>query len=39
MNDLNLIIKHLSTTKITFLIDVDRRIDVDKSEKFYYYKI
>nr|AWB36249.1 hypothetical protein [Lactarius sp. (in: basidiomycete fungi)] len=39
MNNLNVIIKQLSSKNITFLVDIDRRINIDKSEKYYYYKI
>lgn len=33
-------IKHnLSTTQITFLVDINKSIDIDKSEKFSYFRI
>jgi hypothetical protein len=39
MNNLDRIIKYLSTNNISFLIDFDKRIDIDKKGKAYYFKM
>lgn len=31
--------KNITTTKITFLVDIDKTIDINKNNKAYYYKI
>jgi hypothetical protein len=39
MIDLKLFKKHLSSKNITFLVDFDKTINIDKTGKYYYYKI
>jgi len=38
MIDLKTIKKHITTDKISFLIDFDKTINIDKSGKAYYYR-
>lgn len=39
MTDLKLISKYLSINNITFLVDFDKTINIDKTGKYYYFKI
>jgi hypothetical protein len=39
MIDLKTIKKHLTTNNISFLVDFDKTINIDKSGKYYYFKI
>jgi len=39
MIDLKIIKKYLSSKSITFLVDFDKTINIDKSGRYYYHKI
>src|ERR1700730_3493966 len=39
MIDLKTIKKHLTTNNISFLVDFDKTINIDKSGKYYYFRI
>jgi len=39
MYNLENIKKQLTTNEISFLVNIDRRINIDKNDKYYYYQI